>query len=148
MILLEHSFFFFFVSNIYSQRGAQTHGSRIKCHILYQRSQPGTPLLTFLMFSRALSSPLLFYTISSLWYYQSFIKTARVNWRVSCICISSNKSGSHFWGNNAVHCFRWDTHSSQENKLVMDRVNGKQTIYRSHLVYNCIILGQHSILQI
>lgn len=37
-------FFKFFLSNLYSQYGTQTHNLKIKSYMLYQLSQPGAPI--------------------------------------------------------------------------------------------------------
>ena len=39
---------FIFLSNLYTQREAQTHNPEIRSHMLHQLSQPGAPLLLFL----------------------------------------------------------------------------------------------------
>lgn len=37
---------------------------------------------------------------------------------------------------------------TQENKLVMNIMGGKRTIYRPHLVHKCVLVGYHTVLQI
>ena len=44
--------FIVFLSDIYTQRGARTHNSEIKSHMLHRLSQPGTPFKTFLYASQ------------------------------------------------------------------------------------------------
>ena len=49
-IILSISFFlntYVFLSNLYTQYGAQTHDPKIKSHRLYQISHPGAPLSIF-----------------------------------------------------------------------------------------------------
>jgi len=36
-----------FLSNLYTQREAQTHNTKIKSHMFHQRSQPGAPMAQF-----------------------------------------------------------------------------------------------------
>ena len=38
---------FYLLSNLYTQRGSQTHDLKIKSSVLHWRSQPGTPSPTF-----------------------------------------------------------------------------------------------------
>ena len=44
-VFLVFSHFLFSCSNLYAQRGAQTHDSKFKSRVLYRLSQPGTPLI-------------------------------------------------------------------------------------------------------
>ena len=87
--------------------------------------------------SKGCLHPLLFlYCILSLVFSKPHQNHKDFNWRFAWMCTASNKFGSIFWRNDTVYCFSWNTHSSQENKLVVDRVGGKQTIYRSHMVHD------------
>ena len=51
MVSLQNDFFpkILFLSNLYTQYGAQTYSPEIKSCVFYQLSQPGAPVIFFLM---------------------------------------------------------------------------------------------------
>ena len=48
ILFLFFKLIYLFLSNLYHQRGAQTHNSEIKGHTLFQLSQPDVPTVTIL----------------------------------------------------------------------------------------------------